>query len=567
MQITSQVFDRTQRIYLVRVRGDVQPADIHQVTGCLNAVLENKARHIIVVFEGCASVSAYFLRVLFSLFFFIARSRGNFIIVNSDPRLNERLAAFGLAGVIDIVPGEAAAAAMVYRSADQSRADLKVKTAILDRVERSIREEDARRRDGPPPAAAPRKDETATIVAEPGDDIFGATFMQDVRDFNATIEMSLDEMGLAPPPAAADRPLTAELADIGGGSHLSTAENAVQFLDIRNLSLDKDSDFEREIQEKSDRHFKEAPLAPAAQRTAPEPADISRLFLPARDQVALSAPPPCGYHPVGRNRPFHDLVMLHLPECPPVAAVRRLLPLVQERQRRGDDIVLCVDEGVLAAGLTGWMIRLVRERCVTGVIVSLLAAMKDVEAAAGIAPRALKVEAFQGAFGVSAETFGLFGDIVGRPVKGVADGLREVMAGRTWPHPDHSLLWNCHQHECWTVIPTVESSPLLYQFGVIPGREETLHRIVTLFSQGRQPLVIFPGCGPATLSFFVDIMRIRANKKMGGTQAAAAYFAGRVSEDFREVLSGAGLAVECVEGDPGVLFPLFAECLLDRSGQ
>lgn len=570
MQINAKLLDNAKQVYSINITGNVMPADIRQVTSTLNAVLESKARHIVVVFEQCTWVSAYFVRVLFSFFLYIKRCGGNFIIVNTDTRLTNLLEAYSLPQVIPLAASEIDAFDMVYEKSDPTGVDIKVKTSVLDRVELRIKEEDAAIREGRPlvpgelwkGSPAVELQEIGTLVInEPTNDT--DTIVRDVHDFEATVEMSLEEMGFMKAAPRSATPVPGGLpgvSEIGVAGNVSTGDNPVQFIDVQSLSLDKNTAYEKEIREQSERFAKEAPSRsrPGRERNTSVPGFDGVVFRrreAGREADTVPAVP-------GTTANIPDLLAA-VPQVPIVHAMRRLAARVADNLKTGNDVVAVIDTEVIASGVTGWILKLIEAGCLSGVVFSFLAALKDFETTFSGRAATRKEEIFQGTFGISQETFELFNRrMSGKDEPSLVDLFSEMIAGMSGTAKERSILYRCLESGLWTAVAEIESSPALSTFDRYPDAAQGYARMAAVMSRDSAATLLLPANGDASYALLLNTVQLVVNRGGSCDDGMIGCFTCQNIAGPAGILAACGVDAVHIDGDPGFMFPIFAESIL-----
>ncbi len=571
MQITAKVFDRNENVYAVTVSGNILREDIPNVTKCLNTVLEKKAKHIILIFHDTQWLTAYFVRVLLSFLYFIRLSGGKFIIVNTHEELNRIFRAYGFGNIVDILSSEMDAFEVVYDKKNRSKVNTEFRKVIQDKIERQIQKEDALIESGElsvpdssydlkSPQPESQEPTTKFRSQDDLDDI-----LEDINDFDATVEMNLVEMGLIEedPSGATLKISKPEPKQKKDSSEISTGENPVQFLEVDKLAIDHDSDFERELKENSRRFAKESAARNSDSRK-PSYKSFSEVSLRSRDQILQ------GSHMAGvrgisgvyGKTPFYDF-MNSLPESRLQQTMMALIETVSENLESGQDLILMIDSETLRAGLSGWLIRLMESGAVTGMIVTLNAALRDFEATHGVPFKPRKEEIFKGDFTVSKELFTLFRDNCLRPGKPVQEFFEEMFLQKAGREKNSSLLLKALERGIYVAYPVIEPTSLLLGVGRREEMLESVNSCIGFATGSKEPAFLFPGNDDCTYSFFTDVLQVMANTGVRPESLTVGYFSGSEEGRFSEIISSMGLSGLHIQGDPGLNFPLFCESFLD----
>jgi anti-anti-sigma factor len=566
MQIKAKVFDRAKRVHAVRVIGDIHAGEIRQITHCLNAVLESKARHIIFSFDQCDWITAYFVRVLFSFYFYIRRCGGNFIIVTASEELTKSLFAYGLGGIIPIIANEIDAFDMVYDPQTEAGVDDQTRATLMERVEAAIEHESTNAPTQRTAAGASEEEgESKTIVMPERQEDGALETLEDLDKFEATVEMSLEEMGLLGPPEEAESIGTVSDVEISAENDISTGENAVQFLEVGKLSLDKNTDYERQIREKSDRYSRDPEPAATTRHLKPVGRNLTSLDLLPRGREDSSSEPLRGLKERFDGNPFSRFLNM-VPEGPIAAGMQRLLSKTVKSLNMGNDVVAFVDARVQSAGYTGWLLKLMEEGCITGLVMTLNAGLKDFEATFGVSGMERADEVLRGTFGISEETFALFRGKAGESDIDLNTTFRELATKNTGPVKENSLLYAAMSRDMWTVFTVSEHGPLSLNLDILNPRNMAVNSFIGLLTGESAPVLLLPGTGASTREYVMDIIHIISNKRLSADLATIGCFREEPDLEFDRIVSSCGVDAVPVPGDPGFLFPFFAESLLTMKG-
>lgn len=552
MEITAKVSSRGKDIYSIEVQGDVYPEDIRKITSCLDSIVALEPRHILFVFRECRWVTAYFIRILLSFYMYIRRRKGTFVCVNRQRKLHSLLTSYGITDIIQSADSETEAFKLIGTAASEAAINSDTKATILQRVQEHLREEEALSAESGIQNREPEESETSAAITDEKSDT--KTILRDIHQFEDTVEMEIGEMAVAEQPDPDH--------SIGHATGIDTDENPVQFLNVNDLNLEKDTDYERKIEEESRRIEKEAGAKGPGQHRMYEEDLFSKLRLQGRreteDMQTLSGSDYTAEQGVFLR--FLDAV----PESPLCRGLKKCIGRLQHSKRHNSRITVCIDSEVCSRGLSGWLLKLINAEYVNGVIFSLSAALKDIDGTYGAVSRTRRDEIVNGSFGISDETLQEFTDTAaactGRPLESM---VRTLILQHTGIHKERSLVYRALEHDLQIGVCMIENNPLLAGFSS-RERQETAFSKALAFCSGTDGAVVLMPCSTSSMyDFILETVCIGINRQYALDHSVISYFSERAYGEFEQICSGAGIDTICLEGEPGLLVPIFIQALLD----